>query len=480
MNKQLKFSESARSSMRIGVLKLDEAVGCTLGPKGRNVVIHNGIYPHVTKDGVSIAKSLKLSDPYEDAGLQIVKNASIKTCDDAGDGTTTSVVLAKAIICGGLVELTKGINPNELNRQIDDAVNIAVSYIKEHSKQTEHYEEIATISANNDVEIGDLVGKAFNKVGKYGVISIESSNNLETTVEYVEGLTLDRGYVSHYFVNNVEEMKWEVENPYIISYKGKLMNLNEIIRVIEVAAQAQKPILIIADDIDSTVIDTLVMNKIKQGLNVCVIKSPFDTTFKQCVDVVIGSDPLKNSTGSCDKVIVTKNSTSIINGHGDFENLNTLKTQITDEQLFAKVFGGAAIIKVGAASEIEMVEKKDRIEDSLCAVRAASEEGIIVGGGYTYANAATHLSSEIPGHKVIKQALLTPILRICKNAGLNGADILNKMLNDDMLFNAREEVFESPKDTKVFDPAKVSRVALQNAASVAKMFLTTECVICDE
>lgn len=480
MYKDLKFEKSARNAMLDGLKKLSFAVSCTLGPKGRNVVIHNDMYPHVTKDGVSIAKSLKLKNKFEDVGLQIVKNASVKTCDDAGDGTTTSVVLADSIITFGMMYLNAGMNPNELNAQMDSAVEKVVAYIKENSSDSDKYEEIATISSNNNEEIGKLVGEAFTKVGKHGVISIESSRNMETSIEYVEGLTIDRGYVSPYFVSNGEEMIWEAENPVILSYKGKLTDINNILYKLEEAVSKRKPVLIMVDDIDSTVIDTLVLNKIRNNVNMCVIKAPFDNMFRSCVDVVIGADPEKYSAGSCDKVIVSNTSTSIINGHGNASDLEYLRTVVTDENLLSKVFGGAAIIKVGAASEIEMLEKKDRIEDAVCAVRAASEEGVVIGGGYTYAKASLNLSDEIPGEQVIKKALQEPLLCICKNAGIDGKVILDEVLKHGVVFNAKSGKYEQTDNCKICDPAKVARVALQNATSVAKMFLTTDCVICDD
>lgn len=484
MSKTLLFHDEARRKLAEGVKTLYRAVSCTLGPKGRNVILQEGYYPHVTKDGVSIAKSVVLKDRFMNMGCELVKNASIKTCEDAGDGTTTSVVLANALINSGIKYLKEGHNPNDLNKGIDFAVKHVVDYIKSTALDVndERIRQIATISANNDEEIGNLVADAFIRVTKNGVVSIESAKGSETTVEYVDGLQIDRGYMSPYFITDAEEMKCEMTNPYILCYKGKLNSLSEILFSLETAVQQGRPILLIVDDIDSMALETLVMNKVKNQLNLCVIKSPFDSEYFSNLCVMIGADPKEHSMGSADKVIVTKTNTSIINGHGDPEEMYNLTINMKDPVMLAKLTSGAAIIRVGAASEIEMLEKKDRIEDALCAVRAASEEGIVAGGGFTYLMGMLSIPvctshADQPGGDIVIEALDAPFKQICQNAGLDAEKLLKEVISKKVGFNAKTERFSDLIEDGVIDPAKVSRVALENAASVAKMFLTTECVI---
>lgn len=482
MSKTLLFHDEARHKLAEGVKTLTRAVSCTLGPKGRNVILQEGYYPHVTKDGVSIAKSISLNNRFMNMGCELVKNASIKTCEDAGDGTTTSIVLANAIIESGLKRIRQGHNPNDINKGIDFSVKHVVDYIKEHSIPTtdESIRQIATISANNDEEIGKLVADAFIKVTKDGVVSIESAKGSETIVEYVKGYQIDRGYMSPYFVTDPESMECVMENPYILCYKKKLISLNEILFSLETAVQSGRPILMIVDDIDSVVLETIIMNKIKNQLNICVIKSPFDSEYFNNLCVMIGADPEEHSMGGAEKVIVTKTGTSIINGYGDPEEMYELFRNLRNPSMVAKLSCGAAIIKVGAASEIEMLEKKDRIEDALCAVRAASEEGVVSGGGFTYLMAMKNIP-ECPeyqeGSDIVIEALEAPFRQICKNAGLNDEELFRKVISEEIGFNAKTEKFSSLIEDGVIDPAKVSRVALENAASVAKMFLTTECVV---
>ena len=480
MNKDLIFREKARKKLLEGVNILAEAVKCTLGPKGRNVIIDAELYPHVTKDGVTVAKSIKLKDHFTNVGLKIIKNASIKTCDDAGDGTTTSVVLAQAIINEGLKLIDEGYNPNEINKGIDFAVNEVVKYINDNKLEADddRIRQIAIISANNDYEVGSLVAETFLQVSKDGVVSIETTKNPETTVEFVEGVQINRGYLSQYFVTNMETMECVFDNPAILICQEKITSMNTILPVLEQAHKVNQPVLVIADDIDSVVLDTLIVNKIKNQLNVCVIKSPFNKQLTKGISSLVGSTD--EYCGGCDKVIITKTTTSIINGHGKLDTSN-----ITDESVIKKLTSGAAIIKVGAASEIEMLEKKDRIEDALCAVRAAAEEGVVPGGGFTYLMAMKKMPEcDNPNYQegadVILAALEQPFIQICENAGLDYEPIIKRVISKEIGFNAKTEKYSNLLDDGVIDPAKVSRVALQNAASIAKMFLTTECVVCDE
>lgn len=479
MNKELLFNQEARENLKLGVETLVKAVGCTLGPKGRNVIIDEGMYPHVTKDGVSVAKSIKLKNKFQNVGLQIVKNASVKTCEDAGDGTTTSIILANAIINSGLKCIEQCHSPNDINKGIDFAVNEVTKYIKEHTLEVtdERIRQIATISANNDSEIGNLVADTFIKVTKDGVISVESAKGSETTVEFVKGINIDRGYLSQYFVTNPETMECILDNPYVMVCKEKLTNVNAVLKVLESVYKQNRSLLLVVDDIDSVVLDTLVMNKIKNNLKLCVIKSPFNKEYLEGICALVGCNDY--SSGECDKIIITKTQTSIIGGKGDLS-----KFDFKDPSVKAKLTCGAAVIKVGASSEIELLEKRDRIEDAICAVRAASEEGIVIGGGFTYLMAMKYMpscedESLQPGADIVLEALKAPFEQIKNNAGID-VDLLSMVVASEQGFNAKKLEFSNLLDDGVIDPAKVSRVALENAASVAKMFLTTECVICNE
>lgn len=510
MIKQLKFNIEGRDLLKQGVDTLANAVKVTLGPKGRNVVIEKEYGgPLITKDGVSIAREIELEDRFQNIGAQIVKEVAEKTCNDSGDGTTTSIVLAQAIINEGLKMVTSGMNPLDIKKGIDEAVATVVDFIKEN---TEHIDDnldrirqVASISANNDEEIGDLISSAIRKVSKDGIITLEESKSRETYVQIVEGTRFDRGYVSPYFVTNNDMKECVLEDPYIIIFKDKLNNLKDIIHVLEPAVQSGKSILIIAKDYDNEVINTLVANRFRTQLKICAVKAPAfgDLDYMKDLAILTGGKVIDKDNqrgnisellGNCNKVIVAKDSTTIVDGAGTEINdrLSELIAQyekFPDDLLkerISKLRGGAAILYVGAVSEIEMKEKKDRVEDALCATKAALEEGIVPGGGTVLVHSLKMLdllegenSAVQAGINIIKEAVKKPLYQISTNAGKDGSVIVQKVLESGPHhgYNAKTETFENLKKSGIIDPTKVVRTALENAASVAGMFLTTECII---
>ncbi len=523
MAKDIKFNVEARELMKQGVDQLSNAVKVTLGPKGRNVVIEKKFgAPQISKDGVTVAKEVELSDAFMNAGAQLVKSVASKTGDDAGDGTTTATVLAQAIVREGLRNVAAGANPMDLKRGIDKAVNAVVANIKEQSEQVGNdyskIEQVATVSANNDPEIGKLLADAMKQVSKDGVITIEEAKGRDTTIGIVEGMQFDRGYLSPYFVTNTEKMECDMENPYILIYDKKISNLKDFLPILEPAVQSGRPLLVIAEDVDSEALTTLVVNRLRTQLKICAVKAPgFGDRRKamlQDIATLTGGLVISEETGlkleqatidmlgSCDKVTITKDNTTIVNGHGESEaikdRVNQIKNEIANttsdydkeklQERLAKLAGGVAVLYVGAPSETEMKEKKDRVDDALCATRAAIEEGIVAGGGVAYIRAQEALDSvagvnadESTGIQIVRRAIEEPLRQIVENAGLESSVIVNEVRNgkDDYGYNARDGKFENLKQTGIIDPAKVARVALENAASIAGMFLTTECVICD-
>ncbi len=523
MAKDIKFNVEARELMKQGVDQLSNAVKVTLGPKGRNVVIEKKFgAPQISKDGVTVAKEVELSDAFMNAGAQLVKSVASKTGDDAGDGTTTATVLAQAIVREGLRNVAAGANPMDLKRGIDKAVAAVVANIKEQSEQVgsdyNKIEQVATVSANNDPEIGKLLADAMKQVSKDGVITIEEAKGRDTTIGIVEGMQFDRGYLSPYFVTNTEKMECEMENPYILIYDKKISNLKDFLPILEPAVQSGRPLLVIAEDVDSEALTTLVVNRLRTQLKICAVKAPgFGDRRKAMLQdiatltggLVISEDTglkLEQATiemlGSCDKVTITKDNTTIVNGHGESQaikdRVNQIKNEIANttsdydkeklQERLAKLAGGVAVLYVGAPSETEMKEKKDRVDDALCATRAAIEEGIVAGGGVAYIRAQKALDSvagvnadESTGIQIVRRAIEEPLRQIVENAGLESSVIVNEVRNGkgDYGYNARDGKFENLKQTGIIDPAKVARVALENAASIAGMFLTTECVICD-
>jgi chaperonin GroEL len=524
MAKEIKFNIDARDELKKGIDQLANAVKVTLGPKGRNVIIEKKFgAPHVTKDGVTVAKEIELPNPFENMGAQMVKEVASKTGDKAGDGTTTATVLAQAIVGVGLKNVTAGANPMDLKRGIDKAVEAVVSDIKSQAQEVDNdynkIEQVATISANNDPTIGKLIAEAMKKVSKDGVITVEEAKGTDTTVEVVEGMQFDRGYLSPYFVTNTEKMEVEMENPQIIIHDKKISSLKELLPILEPAAQTGKPILIIAEDVDSEALATLVVNRLRGSLKICAVKAPgFGDRRKEMLEdiavltggTVISEDKgikLESATmdmlGTAEKVIINKDNTTITKGAGSKEaikdRVNVIKAQIEAttsdydreklKERLAKLAGGVAVIYVGAASEVEMKEKKDRVDDALCATRAANEEGIIPGGGVAYIRSIASLEKlkganddEQTGIEIIKRAIEEPLRQIVANAGQEGAVVVQKVKEGkgDFGYNARADKFENMYAAGVIDPAKVSRVALENAASIAGMFLTTECVIADK
>ena len=524
MAKEIKFNIDARDELKKGIDQLANAVKVTLGPKGRNVIIEKKFgAPHVTKDGVTVAKEIELPNPFENMGAQMVKEVASKTGDKAGDGTTTATVLAQAIVGVGLKNVTAGANPMDLKRGIDKAVEAVVSDIKSQAQEVDNdynkIEQVATISANNDPTIGKLIAEAMKKVSKDGVITVEEAKGTDTTVDVVEGMQFDRGYLSPYFVTNTEKMEVEMENPQIIIHDKKISSLKELLPILEPAAQTGKPILIIAEDVDSEALATLVVNRLRGSLKICAVKAPgFGDRRKEMLEdiavltggTVISEDKgikLENATmdmlGTAEKVIINKDNTTITKGAGSKEaikdRVNVIKAQIEAttsdydreklKERLAKLAGGVAVIYVGAASEGEMKEKKDRVDDALCATRAANEEGIIPGGGVAYIRSIASLEKlkganddEQTGIEIIKRAIEEPLRQIVANAGQEGAVVVQKVKEGkgDFGYNARADKFENMYAAGVIDPAKVSRVALENAASIAGMFLTTECVIADK
>ena len=524
MAKEIKFNIKAREELKKGVDELANAVKVTLGPKGRNVIIEKKFgAPHITKDGVSVAKEVELEDPFQNMGAQLVKEVASKTGDDAGDGTTTATVLAQAIINVGLKNVAAGANPIDLKRGIDKAVAKVVEGIKALAQEVDDdmakIENVARISANNDAEIGKLIADAMRKVKKVGVITIEEAKGTETTVKVVEGMQFDRGYISPYFVTNTEKMECEMENPYILIFDKKISVLKDMLPILEPVAQSGRPLLIIAEDVDSEALATLVVNRLRGSLKICAVKAPgFGDRRKEMLEdiatlthgVVISEDKgLKldmatvDMLGQAEKITVDKENTTIVNGKGDkeliAERVAQIKAQIEKttsdydreklQERLAKLAGGVAVLYVGAPSEVEMKEKKDRVDDALSATRAAVAEGIVPGGGVAYIRCVETLEGlvgdnddENTGIQIVKRAIEEPLRQIVANAGLEGAIIVQKVKDGkgDFGYNARVDKYENFFESGVIDPAKVTRVALENAASIAGMFLTTECVISEK
>ena len=551
MAKEILFNIDARDQLKKGIDTLANAVKVTLGPKGRNVIIEKKFgAPHITKDGVSVAKEVELADAYQNTGAQLVKEVASKTGDDAGDGTTTATVLAQAIVAEGLKNVTAGASPMDIKRGIDKAVAKVVESIKSQAEMVgdnyDKIEQVGTVSANNDPVIGKLIADAMRKVSKDGVITIEEAKGTDTTIGVVEGMQFDRGYLSAYFVTNTEKMECEMEKPYILIYDKKISNLKDFLPILEPAVQTGRPLLVIAEDVDSEALTTLVVNRLRSQLKICAVKAPgFGDRRKEMLEdiavltggVVISEEKglkLEQATiemlGSAEKVTITKDNTTIVNGAGAKENIkercaekvtitkdNTtivngagakenikerceqIKAQIAAtksdydreklQERLAKLSGGVAVLYVGAASEVEMKEKKDRVDDALRATRAAIEEGIVPGGGVAYIRALDALeglegdnADETTGIHIIKRAIEEPLRQICANAGKEGAVVVQKVREGkgDFGYNARTDVYENLHAAGVVDPAKVTRVALENAASIAGMFLTTECVIVEK
>lgn len=524
MAKEIKFNIDARDELKKGVDALANAVKVTLGPKGRNVIIEKKFgAPHITKDGVSVAKEIELEDSFQNMGAQLVKEVASKTGDDAGDGTTTATVLAQSIVNVGLKNVTAGANPMDLKRGIDKAVAKVVESIKAQSEEVgddfEKIESVARISANNDSEIGQLIAEAMKKVKKEGVITVEEAKGTDTTVEIVEGMQFDRGYISPYFVTNTEKMECEMENPYILIFDKKISSLKEMLPILEATAQSGRPLLIIAEDVDSEALATLVVNRLRGSLKICAVKAPgFGDRRKEMLEdiavltggVVISEEKglkLNGATidmlGRAEKVTVDKENTTIVNGLGNKDAIASrvaqIKAQIEKttsdydreklQERLAKLAGGVAVLYIGAASEVEMKEKKDRVDDALSATRAAIAEGIVPGGGVAYIRAIPSLEGmkgdnddETTGIEIVKRAIEEPLRQIVDNAGVEGAVVVQKVKDGkgDFGYNARTNTYENFFAAGVIDPAKVTRVALENAASIAGMFLTTECVIADK
>ncbi|PKP10717.1 MAG: chaperonin GroEL [Bacteroidetes bacterium HGW-Bacteroidetes-4] len=524
MAKEIKFNVEARDLIKKGVDALADAVKVTLGPKGRNVVIDKKYgAPQITKDGVTVAKEIELSDPYANLGAQMVKEVASKTADDAGDGTTTATVLAQSLINVGLKYVTAGSNPMDIKRGIDKAVSVVVENLKSQShvigEDNEKIEQVAKISANNDAEIGKLIAEAMEKVKKEGVITVEEAKGTETTVEVVEGMQFDRGYISPYFITDTEKMQAELDNPYILLYDKKISTMKDLLPILEPAAQSGRPLLIIAEDVDGEALATLVVNRIRGSLKVAAVKAPgFGDRRKEMLEdiavltggVVVTEEKgmkLENTTldmlGTCEKITIDKENTTIVNGNGDKDaikgRVNQIKAQIEAttsdydreklQERLAKLAGGVAVLYIGAASEIEMKEKKDRVDDALSATRAAVEEGIVPGGGVAYIRAIKALDGvegenidQNYGIAIVRRAIEEPLRQIVANAGGEGSVVVQKVKEGtgDFGYNARVEEYQNLFKTGVIDPTKVSRVALENAASIAGMFLTTECVLVEE
>ena len=524
MAKEILFNIDARDQLKKGIDTLANAVKVTLGPKGRNVIIEKKFgAPHITKDGVTVAKEVELSDAYQNTGAQLVKEVASKTGDDAGDGTTTATVLAQAIVAEGLKNVTAGASPMDIKRGIDKAVAKVVDSIKSQAEKVgdnyDKIEQVASVSANNDPVIGKLIADAMRKVSKDGVITIEEAKGTDTTIGVVEGMQFDRGYLSAYFVTNTEKMECEMEKPYILIYDKKISNLKDFLPILEPAVQTGRPLLVIAEDVDSEALTTLVVNRLRSQLKICAVKAPgFGDRRKEMLEdiavltggVVISEEKglkLEQATiemlGTADKITVSKDNTTIVNGAGDKQNIKErceqIKAQIAAtksdydreklQERLAKLSGGVAVLYVGAASEVEMKEKKDRVDDALRATRAAIEEGIVPGGGVAYIRALDALEGfkgdnidETTGVDIIKRAIEEPLRQIVANAGKEGAVVVQKVREGkgDYGYNARTDVYENLHAAGVVDPAKVARVALENAASIAGMFLTTECVIVEK
>ena len=524
MAKEIKFNIKAREELKKGVDALADAVKVTLGPKGRNVIIQKSFgAPHITKDGVSVAREVELEDQFQNMGAQLVKEVASKTGDDAGDGTTTATVLAQSIINVGLKNVAAGANPMDLKRGIDKAVAIVVESIKAQSREVgddlKKIEDVARISANNDEAIGQLIAEAMRKVKKEGVITVDEAKGTETTVDIVEGMQFDRGYISPYFVTNTEKMEAEMDSPFILLYDKKISNLKDMLPILEATAQSGRPLLIVAEDVDNEALATLVVNRLRGSLKICAVKAPgFGDRRKEMLEdiailtggVVISEEKgmkLENATieavGRAEKVTVNKENTTIVNGAGSSEAIASRVAQIKAQieatksdydreklqERLAKLAGGVAVLHIGAPSEVEMKEKKDRVDDALHATRAAIAEGIVPGGGVAYIRATEKLDGvkganedETTGILIVKRAIEEPLRQIVFNAGEEGSVIVNKVKEGtgDFGYNARTGAFEDLFAAGVIDPAKVTRVALENAASIAGMFLTTECVIADK
>ena len=524
MAKEIKFDTDARELLKSGVDQLANAVKVTLGPKGRNVVIGKKFgAPQITKDGVTVAKEVELEDNFENAGAQLVKSVASKTGDDAGDGTTTATILTQAIVNEGLKNVTAGANPMDLKRGIDKAVTKVVEHIKDSAEVVgdnyDKIEQVATVSANNDPEIGKLLADAMRKVSKDGVITIEESKTRETSIGVVEGMQFDRGYLSGYFVTDTDKMECVMDNPYILLYDKKISNVKDFLPILQPAAESGRPLLVIAEDVDSEALTTLVVNRLRAGLKICAVKAPgFGDRRKAMLEdiatltggVVISEEKglsLEKATlemlGTAKKVTVSKDNTTIVDGAGSKDAIKERVAQIKNEiaastssydkeklqERLAKLSGGVAVLYVGANSEVEMKEKKDRVDDALCATRAAMEEGVVVGGGPTYIRAQESLKDlkgenqdEQTGINIVCRAIEEPLRQIIANAGGEGAVVVDNVRQGkgDYGYNARKDTYEDLRAAGVIDPAKVSRVALENAASIAGMFLTTECLIVDK
>ena len=524
MANEIKYNIESRDLLKRGVDQLANAVKVTLGPKGRNVVIEKKFgAPQITKDGVTVAKEIELEDRFENTGAQLVKSVASKTGDDAGDGTTTATILTQAIVTEGLKNVTAGANPMDLKRGIDKAVDAVVGFIKDNAEVVgdnyDKIEQVATVSANNDPEIGKLLADAMRKVSKDGVITIEESKSRDTSIGVVEGMQFDRGYLSGYFVTDADKMECVMDNPYILIYDKKISNLKDFLPILQPAAESGRPMLVIAEDVDSEALTTLVVNRLRGGLKICAVKAPgFGDRRKAMLEdiavltggVVVSEEKgltLDKATldmcGTCDKVTVNKDTTTIVNGAGDkqliADRIAQIKNEISNttssydkeklQERLAKLSGGVAVLYVGANSEVEMKEKKDRVDDALCATRAAIEEGVVVGGGTTYIRAQEALkdlkgdnADEQTGINIVARAIEEPLRQIVTNAGGEGAVVVQKVREGegDFGYNARTDCYEDLRQKGVIDPAKVARVALENAASIAGMFLTTECLIVDK
>lgn len=524
MAKEIKFTTAAREELKKGVDALADAVKVTLGPKGRNVIVDKKFgAPHITKDGVSVAREIELEDPFQNMGAQLVKEVASKTGDDAGDGTTTATVLAQSIINVGLKNVTAGANPMDLKRGIDKAVAAVVERIKGMAEEVDDdfkkIEDVARVSANNDETIGRLIAEAMKKVTKEGVITVDEAKGTETTIEVVEGMQFDRGYISPYFVTDGEKMECVMDSPFILLHDKKISNLKDILPVLEQTAQSGRPLLIIAEDVDQDALAALVVNRLRGSLKICAVKAPgFGDRRKEMLEdiailtggTVISADKgmqLANATmqdlGTANKVTVSKENSTIVNRDGNKEaiamRVAQIKAQIAQttsdydreklQERLAKLAGGVAVLHIGAPSEVEMKEKKDRVDDALSATRAAIAEGIVPGGGVAYIRALSALEGlkgenddETTGIEIVRRAIEEPLRQICYNAGVEGAVVVQKVREGegDFGYNARTNEYEHLLAAGVIDPAKVSRVALENAASIAGMFLTTECVIADK
>ncbi len=523
MAKEIKFNIEARDLLKKGMDQLANAVKITLGPKGRNVIMEKKFgAPGVTKDGVTVAKEIELENHFENIGAQLVKEVASKTADDAGDGTTTATVLAQSIVAVGLKNVTAGANPMDLKRGIDKAVAAVIKSLKGMSQEigedSEKIKQVASISANNDEEIGKLIAEAMNKVKKEGVITVEEAKGTETTVEVVEGMQFDRGYISPYFVTDTDKMEAVLENPKILLHDKKISTMKDLLPILEPVAQSGSPLLIIAEDIDGEALATLVVNKLRGSLKIAAVKAPgFGDRRKEMLEdiaILIGGVVISEEKGltlegtsmdmlgTCEKITIDKENTTIVNGAGDKANINSrvkqIKTQIDAttsdydkeklQERLAKLAGGVAVLYVGAASEIEMKEKKDRVEDALSSTRAAVEEGIIPGGGVAYIRSLQALDNlkgknedQDTGILIVRRALEEPLRQIVENAGLDGSVVVQKIKEgkDDFGYNANEDKYDHLLKAGVIDPTKVARIALENAASIAGMFLTTECVVAE-